>query len=147
MIVAQACSLKRRKEREEGGEEEDEVIDGRREKDDIPFYILLGCSSSSHSSSLFSLVHSHSIPHPNSLRQRPNALSFSPFTLEQQHTMSTSDKPTVLIVGAGLGGLMLGALLEQSGVPYTIFERSSSLKPLGIVQARTHRLLRLETSI
>ncbi|KAG0260760.1 hypothetical protein BGZ95_004363 [Linnemannia exigua] len=45
--------------------------------------------------------------------------------------MSVSDKPTVLIVGAGLGGLMLGALLEKSGVPYKIFERSSTVKPLG----------------
>ncbi|KAF8947873.1 hypothetical protein BGZ47_007541 [Haplosporangium gracile] len=45
--------------------------------------------------------------------------------------MSTDDKPTVLIVGAGLGGLMLGALLEKSGVPYAIFERATTVKPLG----------------
>ncbi|KAG0368292.1 hypothetical protein BGX24_002881 [Mortierella sp. AD032] len=44
---------------------------------------------------------------------------------------STNDKPTVLIVGAGLGGLMLGALLEKSGVPYKIFERATVVKPLG----------------
>ncbi|KAG0293588.1 hypothetical protein BGZ96_002633 [Linnemannia gamsii] len=42
-----------------------------------------------------------------------------------------TDKPTVLIVGAGLGGLMLGALLEKQGVPYNIFERASTVKPLG----------------
>ncbi|KAF9102601.1 hypothetical protein BGX29_004403 [Mortierella sp. GBA35] len=30
--------------------------------------------------------------------------------------------PTVLIVGAGLGGIMLGALLEKAGIPYAIFE-------------------------
>ncbi|KAG0308293.1 hypothetical protein BGZ97_000101 [Linnemannia gamsii] len=44
---------------------------------------------------------------------------------------NTNEKPTVLIVGAGLGGLMLGALLEKSGVPYNIFERAASVKPLG----------------
>ncbi|OAQ32589.1 FAD/NAD(P)-binding domain-containing protein [Linnemannia elongata AG-77] len=44
---------------------------------------------------------------------------------------TTSDKPTILIVGAGLGGLMLGALLEKSDVPYLIFERASAVKPLG----------------
>ncbi|KAF9095780.1 hypothetical protein BGX29_008877 [Mortierella sp. GBA35] len=46
-----------------------------------------------------------------------------------------AEKPTVLIVGAGLGGLMLGALLEKSDVPYTIFERASSVKPLGSAMA------------
>ncbi|KAF8931256.1 hypothetical protein BGZ47_000161 [Haplosporangium gracile] len=46
--------------------------------------------------------------------------------------MTTSiDKPKVLIVGAGLGGLMLGALLEKAGIPYTIFERATTVKPLG----------------
>lgn len=43
----------------------------------------------------------------------------------------THNKPTVLIVGAGLGGLMLGALLERQGVPYTILERAAVIKPLG----------------
>ncbi|KAG9071575.1 hypothetical protein KI688_005787 [Linnemannia hyalina] len=45
--------------------------------------------------------------------------------------MTTNEKPTVLIVGAGLGGLLLGVLLEKSGVPYTIFERAATVKPLG----------------
>lgn len=40
-------------------------------------------------------------------------------------------KPTVLIVGAGLGGLMLGALLEKIDIPYIIFERTSLIRPLG----------------
>ncbi|KAH7041662.1 hypothetical protein BKA57DRAFT_472403 [Linnemannia elongata] len=39
--------------------------------------------------------------------------------------------PTVLIVGAGLGGVMLGALLEKANIPYTIFERAPNVKPLG----------------
>jgi monoamine oxidase len=44
---------------------------------------------------------------------------------------SMADKPTVLIVGAGLGGLMLGTLLEKANIPYYIFERAPSVKPLG----------------
>ncbi|KAF9906865.1 hypothetical protein EC991_000229 [Linnemannia zychae] len=43
----------------------------------------------------------------------------------------SSEKPTVLIVGAGLGGLMLGALLEKANIPYAIFERTAEVKPLG----------------
>ncbi|KAF9082715.1 hypothetical protein BGX23_012188 [Mortierella sp. AD031] len=41
--------------------------------------------------------------------------------------------PTILIVGAGLGGIMLGALLEKADIPYTIFERATSVKPLGLI--------------
>ncbi|KAF9935131.1 hypothetical protein FBU30_007510 [Linnemannia zychae] len=44
--------------------------------------------------------------------------------------IASTDKPRVLIVGAGMGGLMLGALLEKSNVPYEIFERATSIKPL-----------------
>lgn len=47
--------------------------------------------------------------------------------------MSTSpEKPHVLIVGAGIGGLLLGNLLEKSNVPYTIFERAAAVKALGM---------------
>lgn len=42
-------------------------------------------------------------------------------------------RPTVLIVGAGLGGVVLGALLERCNIPYMIFERASTVKPLGNV--------------
>ncbi|KAF9086010.1 hypothetical protein BGX23_009213 [Mortierella sp. AD031] len=35
-------------------------------------------------------------------------------------------RPMVFIVGAGLGGLMLGGLLERCNIPYAIFERASS---------------------
>ncbi|KAF9971751.1 hypothetical protein BGZ73_005222 [Actinomortierella ambigua] len=47
----------------------------------------------------------------------------------------------VLIVGAGLGGCMLGALLERAGVSYTIFERAKQVKPLGSAIALTANAL------
>ena len=49
--------------------------------------------------------------------------------------MSTTSKerevPSVIIVGAGLGGLMLAILFERMGVDYIILERSSQFKSLG----------------
>ncbi|KAG0255405.1 hypothetical protein BG011_005151 [Mortierella polycephala] len=51
--------------------------------------------------------------------------------MEQSNTKTT----TVLIVGAGLGGLMMGALLERTGINYCIFERAVKVKPLGSVMA------------
>lgn len=47
----------------------------------------------------------------------------------------------VLIVGAGLGGLLLGALLEKAGVPYNIFERATVVKPLGMLTFSSPTLL------
>ncbi|KAF8938579.1 hypothetical protein BGZ58_000615 [Dissophora ornata] len=41
------------------------------------------------------------------------------------------DVPAVLIVGAGLGGLLLATLLERIDVPYHIFERAAEVQPLG----------------
>ncbi|KAF8955866.1 hypothetical protein BGZ46_002523 [Entomortierella lignicola] len=46
---------------------------------------------------------------------------------------TTKPVPTVMIVGAGIGGLMLGILLEQINVPYHIFERATAVRPLGAV--------------
>ncbi|KAG0284106.1 hypothetical protein BGZ96_011531 [Linnemannia gamsii] len=44
--------------------------------------------------------------------------------------MSTeADKPTVLIVGAGLGGLMLGALLEKADISYVILSAPHMSSP------------------
>ncbi|KAF8965991.1 hypothetical protein BGZ46_000467, partial [Entomortierella lignicola] len=44
-------------------------------------------------------------------------------------------RPEVLIVGAGIGGLMLAILLDQINIPYHIFERASEVKPLGSAMA------------
>ncbi|KAG0253558.1 hypothetical protein BG011_006303, partial [Mortierella polycephala] len=40
-------------------------------------------------------------------------------------------KAKVLIVGAGLGGLILAALLERAGIQYEVFERAKKIIPLG----------------
>ncbi|KAF9403345.1 hypothetical protein BGX21_005102 [Mortierella sp. AD011] len=48
---------------------------------------------------------------------------------QQSHT--DQRVPEVLIIGAGVGGLMLAILLEQIGIPYHIFERAQEVKPLG----------------
>ncbi|KAF9935320.1 hypothetical protein BGZ67_003453 [Mortierella alpina] len=37
----------------------------------------------------------------------------------------------VIIVGAGIGGLMLATLLEKAGTSYQVLEKSEELKPLG----------------
>ncbi|KAF9432566.1 hypothetical protein BGZ76_010622, partial [Entomortierella beljakovae] len=45
--------------------------------------------------------------------------------------MAESDKPVIMIAGAGLGGLVMGILLEKLDIPYHIFERATEPKPLG----------------
>ncbi|KAF9144371.1 hypothetical protein BG015_000132 [Linnemannia schmuckeri] len=52
-------------------------------------------------------------------------------------------RPTVLIVGAGLGGLVLGALLERCNIPYAIFERASTVKPLGSAMSLAGQMIYL----
>ncbi|KAF9915370.1 hypothetical protein BX616_006302 [Lobosporangium transversale] len=42
-----------------------------------------------------------------------------------------TDNPSILIVGAGIGGLTLAILLEKAGVQYEIFDRMAEIKPLG----------------
>ena len=39
---------------------------------------------------------------------------------------------TVLIIGGGIGGLSLALTCHQIGVPFKVFEASSSIKPLGV---------------
>ncbi len=57
-------------------------------------------------------------------------LHFYSFTLVEN--MSPPTPPKVMIVGAGLGGLMMAALLEKAKIPYIVFERALEVKPLGM---------------
>ena len=41
------------------------------------------------------------------------------------------DKPRVIIVGAGIGGLVLAILMEKASIPYEILERATEVKMLG----------------
>ncbi|KAF9097756.1 hypothetical protein BGX23_008017 [Mortierella sp. AD031] len=56
----------------------------------------------------------------------PNAQKRQP-----RHADPTKKRPKVLIVGGGLGGLSLGMLLQQTDIPYEIFERAPEPKALG----------------
>ncbi|KAF9280068.1 hypothetical protein BGZ88_012386 [Linnemannia elongata] len=40
-------------------------------------------------------------------------------------------KPHVLIIGAGLAGLTLGIMLQKSGIPFDIFEKSPEAGAVG----------------
>ncbi|KAG0337910.1 hypothetical protein BG000_004805 [Podila horticola] len=50
-------------------------------------------------------------------------------------TNSALKRPKVIIVGAGLGGVVLGALLEKAGVDFDVYERAPIVKPLGSAMA------------
>lgn len=49
----------------------------------------------------------------------------------RRKTEMTTEKPKVLVIGAGLGGVTLCLLLEKAGVNYELFERAAQVKPLG----------------
>ncbi|KAF8938580.1 hypothetical protein EDD21DRAFT_120347 [Dissophora ornata] len=51
------------------------------------------------------------------------------------HDVEERGSPTVLIVGGGLGGLLLGVLLERMDIPYNILERATKVQPLGSAMA------------
>ncbi|KAG0316100.1 hypothetical protein BGZ97_007390 [Linnemannia gamsii] len=62
-----------------------------------------------------------------------------------QHVDPSKKRPKVLIIGGGLGGLSLGMLLQQTDIPYEIFERASEPKALGsaiVLSAATDALFK-----
>ncbi|KAF9400548.1 hypothetical protein BGX21_004060 [Mortierella sp. AD011] len=50
-------------------------------------------------------------------------------------------RPTVMIVGGGLSGLLLGILLSQINIPYHIFERAKEMHCLGGVMTMSANIL------
>ncbi|KAG0216679.1 hypothetical protein BGX33_012348 [Mortierella sp. NVP41] len=53
-------------------------------------------------------------------------------TFKHDRKVMHAKRPKVLIVGAGLGGLTLGMILQKSDIPYEIIERTSEVQPLGL---------------
>ena len=80
--------------------------------------------------SLFLLL-IHLISHSLLFTRKVASHSSHPKPTNVSTATAMDPQPHILIVGAGLGGLMLGASLERCNIPYTIFERASTVKPLG----------------
>jgi len=69
---------------------------------------------------------------PQQARKPVDELDETPSKLPSQLPPNSDGKnPNVLIVGAGLGGLMLAIMLDKAGIPYEIFERTKEVRPLG----------------
>ncbi|KAF9095656.1 hypothetical protein BGX23_000156 [Mortierella sp. AD031] len=76
------------------------------------------------------------IPTGSSFSTTPSFSSIYPYS-------SLLEKPTfkVLIVGAGIGGLMLGHCLERAGIDYVILERMQALQvPKATIQLTSNTL-------
>ncbi|KAF9136106.1 hypothetical protein BGW39_006902 [Mortierella sp. 14UC] len=58
-------------------------------------------------------------------------------------TLPPRPRPTVVIVGAGIAGLMMGILLDKMDIPYTILERAPKVKPLGALMSFNGNILAL----
>lgn len=76
-------------------------------------------------------------PHVEPMKQSESAVYVStakpkpPLTEQEIEDMK---KPTVLIVGAGIGGLTLAILLHKAKIPFFVYERAHDVKPLGMSQ-------------
>ncbi|KAG0070030.1 hypothetical protein BGZ90_012782 [Linnemannia elongata] len=53
----------------------------------------------------------------------------------QPPPLSDGKNANVMIIGAGLAGLLLAILLDKAGIPYQIYERAKGVKPLGGVMS------------
>ncbi|KAF9091890.1 hypothetical protein BGX29_002362 [Mortierella sp. GBA35] len=58
-------------------------------------------------------------------------------------TLAPRPRPKVIIVGAGIAGLMMGILLDKMDIPYQILERAPKVKPLGALMSFNGNILAL----
>ncbi|GJJ68680.1 hypothetical protein EMPS_01026 [Entomortierella parvispora] len=66
----------------------------------------------------------------------------SPFKHSSQSPKNSDDKtPRVVIIGAGLAGLLLAILLDKAGISYEIYERASIVRPLGSILSLNANIL------
>ena len=76
---------------------------------------------------------------PHRARKPADEFDDSPIKYPSQLPPKSHGKsPNVMIVGAGLGGLLLAILLDKAGIPYEIYERAPSVKPLGMMGGIEH---------
>ncbi|KAF9908478.1 hypothetical protein BX616_000136, partial [Lobosporangium transversale] len=55
----------------------------------------------------------------------------APCTEFQACINPTPTKARVIIVGAGIGGIVFAALMEKAGIEYQVLERAAKVIPLG----------------
>ncbi|GJJ68649.1 hypothetical protein EMPS_00995 [Entomortierella parvispora] len=73
---------------------------------------------------------------PHRARKPVDEFDDSPIKYPSQLPRTSDGKtPHVMIVGAGLAGLLLAILLDKAGITYEIYERASSVKPLGSIMS------------
>ncbi|GJJ68647.1 hypothetical protein EMPS_00993 [Entomortierella parvispora] len=79
---------------------------------------------------------------PHRARKPVDEFDDSPIKYPSQLPKNSDGKnPNVMIVGAGLAGLLLAILLDKAGIPYEIYERAASVKPLGSIMVLNANIL------
>ncbi|KAF9382269.1 hypothetical protein CPC16_009452 [Podila verticillata] len=72
-------------------------------------------------------------------RDQQPSFEWTRFIMIPHSVMSAAEsslkRPKVIIIGAGLAGVVLGALLEKAGVDFDVYERAPIVKPLGSAMA------------
>ncbi|GJJ68652.1 hypothetical protein EMPS_00998 [Entomortierella parvispora] len=79
---------------------------------------------------------------PHRVRKPVDEFDDTPIKYPSQLPRNSDGKtPQVMIVGAGLAGFLLAILLDKAGIQYDIYERASSVKPLGSIMSLNANIL------